>query len=68
MSHPEIEEFLDVENLRVVTLIGRSIILHHGVVVPDGFMELIHSATKYPDFDDSWDSCGSPHETSKEIS
>ena len=24
-------------------------------MVPDSFMERIHSATKYPDFDDSWD-------------
>ncbi len=55
MSHPEIEEFLDVRKPTGGDTNRKSINLHHGVVVPDSFMELIHSATKYPDFDDSWD-------------
>lgn len=54
MSHPEIEEFLDVRKPTGGDTNRKSINLHHGVVVPDSFMELIHSATKYPDFDDSW--------------
>lgn len=54
MSHPEIEEFLDVRKPTGGDTNRKSINLHHGVVVPDAFMELIHSATKYPDFDDSW--------------
>jgi ribonucleoside-diphosphate reductase alpha chain len=55
MSHPEIEEFLDVRKPTGGDTNRKSINLHHGVVVPDSFMELIHAATKYPDFDDSWD-------------
>ena len=55
MSHPEIEEFLDVRKATGGDSNRKSINLHHGVVVPDSFMELIHSASKYPDFDDSWD-------------
>lgn len=55
MSHPEIEEFLDVRKPTGGDTNRKSVNLHHGVVVPDSFMELIHSATKYPDFDDSWD-------------
>tara|TARA_A100001201_G_scaffold141143_1_gene135850 strand:- start:5260 stop:7026 length:1767 start_codon:yes stop_codon:yes gene_type:complete len=55
ISHPEIEEFLDVRKPTGGDTNRKSINLHHGVVVPDAFMELIHSATKYPDFDDGWD-------------
>ena len=55
MSHPEIEEFLDVRKATGGDVNRKSINLHHGVVVPDSFMELIHAASKYPDFDDSWD-------------
>ncbi len=55
MSHPEIEEFLDVRKPTGGDTNRKSTNLHHGVVVPDGFMELIHAASKYPDFDDSWD-------------
>ena len=55
ISHPEIEEFLDVRKPTGGDTNRKSLNLHHGVVVPDSFMERIHSATKYPDFDDSWD-------------
>ena len=55
ISHPEIEEFLDVRKPTGGDTNRKSINLHHGVVVPDSFMELIHAATKYPDFDDGWD-------------
>ena len=55
MSHPEIEEFLDVRKPTGGDTNRKSINLHHGVVVPDSFMELIHAAGKYSDYDDSWD-------------
>ena len=55
MSHPEIEEFLDVRKPTGGDTNRKSINLHHGVVVPDSFMELIHDAGKYSDYDDSWD-------------
>jgi ribonucleoside-diphosphate reductase alpha chain len=55
MSHPEIEEFLDVRKPTGGDTNRKCTNIHHAVVVPDAFMELIHSASKYPDFDDSWD-------------
>ena len=54
MSHPEIEEFLDVRKPTGGDTNRKCLNLHHAVVVPDEFMELIHSATKFDNFDDSW--------------
>ena len=54
MSHPEIEEFLDVRKPTGGDINRKSTNLHHGVVVPDAFMELIEGATKHEGFDDSW--------------
>ena len=55
ISHPEIEEFLDVRKPTGGDINRKSINLHHGVVIPDEFMKLIEGATKEPGFDDSWD-------------
>jgi len=55
ISHPEIEEFLDVRKPTGGDVNRKSTNLHHGVVVPDAFMERIWSATKYDNFDDGWD-------------
>ena len=55
MNHPEIEEFLDVRKPTGGDINRKSTNLHHGVVIPDGFMELIEGATKVEGFDDSWD-------------
>ena len=55
MSHPEIEEFLDIRKPTGGDTNRKSINLHHAVVVPDEFMERIYSATKFDNFDDSWD-------------
>ena len=54
MSHPEIEEFLDVRKPTGGDINRKSINLHHGVLVGDDFMELIEQATKIEGFDDSW--------------
>jgi ribonucleoside-diphosphate reductase alpha chain len=54
MSHPEIEEFLDIRKPTGGDVNRKSINLHHGVVVPDKFMELIERATMEEGFDDSW--------------
>jgi len=54
MSHPEIEEFLDVRKPTGGDINRKSINLHHAVVVPDRFMQLIEGATKQEGFDDSW--------------
>jgi ribonucleoside-diphosphate reductase alpha chain len=55
ISHPEIEEFLDVRKPTGGDINRKSINLHHGVVVSDKFMKLIEKATTEEGFDDSWD-------------
>ena len=55
ISHPEIEEFLDVRKPTGGDINRKSINLHHAVVIPDAFMELIDKATLEEGFDDSWD-------------
>jgi len=55
MSHPEIEEFLDGRKPTGGDSNRKFLNLHHSVVVPDEFMELIHKATREDNFDDSWD-------------
>jgi len=55
MSHPEIEEFLDVRKPTGGDANRKCTNLHHGVVIPDKFMEIIHRATKEQNFDDSWE-------------
>ena len=55
MSHPEIEEFLDIRKPTGGDVNRKCINLHHGVVIPDKFMEIIHRATKEDNFDDSWE-------------
>ena len=55
ISHPEIEEFLDMRKPTGGDINRKSINLHHGVVISDRFMGLIEQATKEEGFDDSWD-------------
>jgi len=55
ISHPEIEEFLDVRKPTGGDVNRKSTNLHHGVLVSDRFMALIEGATREPGFDDSWD-------------
>lgn len=55
ISHPEIEEFLDVRKPTGGDINRKSTNLHHGVIISDAFMEIIELATKIKDFDDSWD-------------
>jgi ribonucleoside-diphosphate reductase alpha chain len=55
MSHPEIEEFLDIRKPTGGDVNRKSTNLHHGVTVSDEFMELIEQATRVEGFDDSWD-------------
>jgi len=54
MSHPEIEEFLDVRKPTGGDINRKSTNLHHAVIIPDAFMKLIEGATKEEGFDDSW--------------
>jgi len=55
ISHPEIEEFLDVRKPTGGDTNRKCLNLHHGVVISDSFMERIHNAGKINNFDDSWD-------------
>lgn len=55
ISHPEIEEFLDMRKLHGGDANRKTPNLHHAVVIPDSFMRLIEQATLIPDFDDSWE-------------
>ena len=55
ISHPEVEEFLDVRKPTGGDVNRKSVNLHHGVVVSNRFMELIEGATREEGFDDSWD-------------
>jgi len=55
MSHPEIEEFLDMRKPTGGDINRKSTNRHHGVVITDEFMELIEGATREEGFDDSWD-------------
>lgn len=55
ISHPEVEEFLDVRKPTGGDVNRKSVNLHHGVLIGDDFMELIEGATREEGFDDSWD-------------
>ncbi len=55
ISHPEIEEFLDVRKPTGGDINRKSTNLHHGVVLTDKFLQLIENATRFEGFDDSWD-------------
>ena len=55
MSHPEIEEFLDIRKPTGGDINRKSTNLHHAVVISDDFMRLIEKATREERFDDSWD-------------
>ena len=55
MSHPEIEEFLDVRKPTGGDVNRKCINLHHGVVIPDRFMEIIHRAAHEENFNDDWE-------------
>jgi len=55
ISHPEIEEYLDIRKPTGGDINRKSTNLHHGVVVSNDFMHLIEQATLVEGFDDSWD-------------
>ena len=54
ISHPEIEEFLDIRKPTGGDTNRRSTNLHHGVVLSDDFMALIEKCTIDKSLDDSW--------------
>lgn len=54
ISHPEIEEFMDMRKPTGGDINRKSTNLHHAVVIPDTFMRIVEAATLTPGFDDSW--------------
>lgn len=54
ISHPDIINFLEMRkptgdpNLRCLNM-------HHGINIPDSFMQIIENCMKDPNFDDSWE-------------
>jgi ribonucleoside-diphosphate reductase alpha chain len=54
VSHPDIINFLEMrkptgdQNMRTLNM-------HHGINIPDAFMEIIENCMIDPEFDDSWD-------------
>src|SRR6056300_624536 len=54
ISHPDIISFLEMrkptgdQNMRCLNL-------HHGINIPDAFMEIIENSMKDADYDDSWE-------------
>ncbi len=55
ISHPEVEEFLDVRKPTGGDVNRKSVNLHHGIIIDDKFMDIIEQATRIEGFDDSWD-------------
>ena len=55
ISHPEIEEFLDIRKPTGGDINRKSTNLHHAVVITDAFMELIEKATREDNFNDAWE-------------
>jgi ribonucleoside-diphosphate reductase alpha chain len=55
ISHPEVEEYLDMRKPTGGDVNRKSTNLHHGIIIPDKFMELIEGASLTAGFDDSWD-------------
>ena len=55
VSHPEVEEFLDIRKPTGGDTNRRSTNLHHGIVLSDKFMDLIEKCTIDKSLDDSWD-------------
>lgn len=55
ISHPEVEEFLDMRKPTGGDINRKSVNLHHGIILSDEFMQLIEDCTKEKGVDDSWD-------------
>ena len=55
ISHPEVEEFLDVRKPTGGDINRKSINLHHAIIISDKFMEHVARATTEEGYDDSWD-------------
>ena len=55
LSHPEIFEFLEMRKPTGGDIDLKCLNLHHGINIPDKFMQLVEGAIGSKDFDDSWE-------------
>lgn len=55
ISHPEIEEFLEIRKPSGGDIHRKCLNLHHGINVSDKFMSLIDECTNNPNANDSWE-------------
>jgi ribonucleoside-diphosphate reductase alpha chain len=54
ISHPDIMDFLDMRK-ETGDQNRRCLNLHHGVNIPDSFMQIIEKCMQDPNYDDSWE-------------
>lgn len=54
ISHPEIEEFLEIRKPTGGDVNRKSLNLHNAVNIPDAFMQILENCMKDPTADDSW--------------
>lgn len=54
ISHPEVVEFLDMRKPTGGDANRKCLNLHHGINIPDAFMEIIEDCMRNPHADDSW--------------
>lgn len=54
ISHPEIEEFIQMRKVTGGDINRKCINLHHGVVIPDSFMEIIEARMESDAVNDDW--------------
>ena len=55
ISHPEIMEFINMRKTTGGDPNRKNLNLHHGVNIPDSFMQIIEKCMEDPDADDSWE-------------
>lgn len=55
ISHPEIEEFLDMRKPSGGDIHRKCLNLHHGICIPDSFMSIIDRCSNDSSADDSWE-------------
>ncbi len=54
ISHPEIEEFLELRKPSGGDIHRKCLNLHHGINIPDSFMSIINQCTINPSANDDW--------------
>ena len=55
ISHPEVEEFINMRKPAGGDINRKALNIHHGINITDDFMEIIENAMNIEGYDDSWD-------------